>query len=123
MPPMPCTIRLATSADLPAINDIYNHYVHHSTCTYQLEPETLEARMAWFEHDGSRIYYEEQGSGTPVLLLPGFSQSIAAYAALRGVLAAAGYRVIAADLPGSGRSGPQPTNRTGPSESPRPSDP
>jgi pimeloyl-ACP methyl ester carboxylesterase len=64
--------------------------------------------MAWFEHDGSRIYYEEQGSGTPVLLLPGFSQSIAAYAALRGVLAAAGYRVIAADLPGSGRSGPQP---------------
>ncbi len=42
------TIRLATPADLPAINDIYNYYVHHSTCTYQLEPETLEARTAWF---------------------------------------------------------------------------
>jgi len=42
-------IRLATAADLPAINDIYNYYVHHSTCTYQTEPETPEARRAWFE--------------------------------------------------------------------------
>jgi phosphinothricin acetyltransferase len=43
------TIRLATTADLPAINDIYNYYVHHSTCTYQLEPETPGARTIWFE--------------------------------------------------------------------------
>lgn len=42
------TLRLATPADLPAINDIYNHYVLHSTCTYQTEPETLDARRAWF---------------------------------------------------------------------------
>ena len=42
------TIRLATSADLPAINDIYNYYVLRSTCTYQLEPEPLEARQEWF---------------------------------------------------------------------------
>jgi L-amino acid N-acyltransferase len=41
-------LRLATDSDLPAINDIYNYYVHRSTCTYQLEPETLEARTAWF---------------------------------------------------------------------------
>jgi L-amino acid N-acyltransferase len=41
-------IRLATAADLPAINDIYNYYVPRSTCTFQLEPETLEARQAWF---------------------------------------------------------------------------
>jgi phosphinothricin acetyltransferase len=41
-------IRLATAADLPAINDIYNYYVPRSTCTYQLEPETIEARQAWF---------------------------------------------------------------------------
>ena len=45
---MPPTIRLATADDLPAINDIYNYYVHRSTCTYQLEPDTLEARQAWF---------------------------------------------------------------------------
>ncbi|MFN0021023.1 MAG: N-acetyltransferase family protein [Pirellulaceae bacterium] len=43
------TIRPATSADLPAINDIYNYYVLNSTCTYQLEPETIEARQAWFD--------------------------------------------------------------------------
>ena len=42
-------IRLATAADLPAINEIYNYYVPCSTCTYQLEPETIEARQAWFE--------------------------------------------------------------------------
>jgi phosphinothricin acetyltransferase len=44
-------LRLATAADLPAINEIYNYYVPRSTCTYQLEPETIEARQAWFaEH-------------------------------------------------------------------------
>ena len=41
-------IRLATEADLPAINAIYNHYVAHSTCTYQLAPESAGARLAWF---------------------------------------------------------------------------
>jgi L-amino acid N-acyltransferase YncA len=48
MSPMPPAIRLANADDLPAINDIYNYYVHRSTCTYQLEPETLEARQGWF---------------------------------------------------------------------------
>ncbi len=45
---MSSTIRLAIEADLPVINDIYNYYVPRSTCTYQLEPETLEDRRAWF---------------------------------------------------------------------------
>ena len=46
------SIRAATEADLGAINDIYNHYVQHSTCTYQEEPEKLEARQQWFHrHD------------------------------------------------------------------------
>ncbi len=47
-------LRDATADDLPAINDIYNHYVLHSTCTYQLEPETLEDRKRWFEAHGDR---------------------------------------------------------------------
>ena len=64
--------------------------------------------MSWFEHGTSRIYYEESGNGDPVLLLPGWSMSIKGFAALREALVAAGYRVIAADLPGSGRSEPQP---------------
>jgi phosphinothricin acetyltransferase len=46
------SIRLATPADLDAINDIYNHYVLNSTCTYQTEPETIEARRAWFTNHG-----------------------------------------------------------------------
>jgi len=45
-------IRLATEADLPAINDIYNYYVLNSTCTFQTEPETSEDRARWFAlHD------------------------------------------------------------------------
>jgi phosphinothricin acetyltransferase len=46
------TLRPATDSDLVAINDIYNHYVHHSTCTYQEEPEPLAARRQWFKHHG-----------------------------------------------------------------------
>jgi phosphinothricin acetyltransferase len=45
-------IRPASESDLAAINDIYNHYVLHSTCTYQEEPESLEARRRWFSHHG-----------------------------------------------------------------------
>jgi phosphinothricin acetyltransferase len=47
-----CEIRPATESDLVAINDIYNHYVLHSTCTYQEEPETIEDRRRWFGHHG-----------------------------------------------------------------------
>jgi L-amino acid N-acyltransferase YncA len=45
-------IRGATAADLKAINDIYNYYVIHSTCTYQEQPESLANRKKWFEHHG-----------------------------------------------------------------------
>ncbi len=41
-------LRDASAADLPAISAIYNYYVLHSTCTYQIEPETLADRQAWF---------------------------------------------------------------------------
>jgi L-amino acid N-acyltransferase len=50
---MPCTIRLAARADLRAINDIYNHYVAHSTCTYQEIPEPMASRDAWFDRHGA----------------------------------------------------------------------
>ena len=48
----PITIRHATLADCPAINDIYNHYVLHDTCTYQTEPDTLVEREAWLAKHG-----------------------------------------------------------------------
>jgi L-amino acid N-acyltransferase YncA len=58
------TIRPATEADLPAINAIYNHYVLHSTCTYQTEPSTAEERLEWFRQHGEKhpvIVAEEDG--------------------------------------------------------------
>lgn len=42
------TIRPAVEADLPAINDIYNHYVLTSTCTYAEVPDSLDARRRWW---------------------------------------------------------------------------
>ena len=45
-------IRPATAADLPAINSIYNHFVLHSTCTYQEVPSTADERAAWFAGHG-----------------------------------------------------------------------
>jgi len=47
-------IRLASEADLPIINDIYNHYVLNSTCTYQMEPERMEDRAKWFAAHGPK---------------------------------------------------------------------
>jgi phosphinothricin acetyltransferase len=43
-------LRPAAESDLPAINYIYNHYVLHSTCTWQEEPEPLDGRREWFRH-------------------------------------------------------------------------
>ena len=48
------TIRPATESDLVAINDIYNHYVLHSTCTYQEELEPLDDRRRWFSHHSDK---------------------------------------------------------------------
>jgi pimeloyl-ACP methyl ester carboxylesterase len=63
--------------------------------------------MAWFEHRNSRIYYEDEGSGEPLLLLPGWSGSIGDLLPVRQALAPH-YGVIEADPPGSGQSGPHP---------------
>jgi len=64
--------------------------------------------MSWFQYGTFNIYYEEQGTGEPVLLLTGFGDRIEGHTPLRNALAHSGYRVIAADIPGSGRSQPQP---------------
>jgi phosphinothricin acetyltransferase len=47
-------IRLATLADAEPIRAIYNYYVAHSTCTYQIEPETAEERVAWLRDRAPR---------------------------------------------------------------------
>ena len=45
-------IRLACAEDIAAINAIYNHYVEHSTCTYQELPEPIEGRREWYARHG-----------------------------------------------------------------------
>ena len=67
--------------------------------------------MSWFDHGEARVYYEEDGSGDPLLLIPGWGGSIDEVRQVREALARS-YRVIAADPPGSGKSGPQPRTFT-----------
>ncbi len=47
-------IREAGVEDLGPINEIYNYYVLHSTCTFQTEPELAESRAEWFMAHGER---------------------------------------------------------------------
>jgi L-amino acid N-acyltransferase YncA len=47
-------LRLAAEPDLIAINDLYNYYVLHSTCTYQEQPEPICDRHIWFHHHGQQ---------------------------------------------------------------------
>jgi phosphinothricin acetyltransferase len=44
------SVRAGASADIPALTDIYNHYVVHSHVTFDLEPVTVEQRREWFGH-------------------------------------------------------------------------
>jgi phosphinothricin acetyltransferase len=47
----PTVIRPAARADLPRLTQIYNHYVLTSPVTFDLEPLSIEQRIAWFmEH-------------------------------------------------------------------------
>jgi phosphinothricin acetyltransferase len=47
------TVRPVTREDLPAVADIYNHYVLHSTCTFAEAPEDAAYWQDWFtEHTG-----------------------------------------------------------------------
>lgn len=43
-------VRAATRADVPAILEIYNHAVIHTTASYDLEPVSLESRLDWYDH-------------------------------------------------------------------------
>jgi phosphinothricin acetyltransferase len=49
----PPVIRPGHEADLPALTDIYNHYVINTPITFDLFPLTVEQRREWFvEHAG-----------------------------------------------------------------------
>lgn len=59
--------------------------------------------MAFFEHDGCSLHYEEYGQGTPVLLLHGLGSSGLDWEYQIPALAAR-HRVITLDIRGHGRS-------------------
>ena len=42
-------IRHGERNDLPALLEIYNHYVLHTPITFDIEPRTLGQRQAWFD--------------------------------------------------------------------------
>jgi phosphinothricin acetyltransferase len=44
----PANIRRAAEADLPALLDIYNHYVANTHITFDLEPRSFAEHSAWF---------------------------------------------------------------------------
>ena len=57
-------VRTATQRDLAELTDIYNHYVIHTTITFDLEPFTTEGRQAWFDAHASdprhRLFVAEE---------------------------------------------------------------
>jgi phosphinothricin acetyltransferase len=47
-PLMAATVRAAALDDLPALTAIYNHYIVHTTITFDLQPFEADGRRAWF---------------------------------------------------------------------------
>jgi phosphinothricin acetyltransferase len=43
-------VRPGLAPDLPALTDIYNHYVRTGHVTFDVEEFTVEARREWFDH-------------------------------------------------------------------------
>ena len=44
------SIRGATEGDLPALTELYNHYIAHTSITFDTEIYTVETRREWFSH-------------------------------------------------------------------------
>ncbi|SCX92077.1 GNAT family N-acetyltransferase [Flavobacterium caeni] len=57
---MEIILRHATLADLPAILDIVNHAIAHTTANYSYEPQTLEMQRQWL--------LDKQRNGFPVIV-------------------------------------------------------
>lgn len=52
------SIRHAELRDLPALLEIYNHYVVNTPITFDIEPRTLEQRRQWFDTFDTRGRYQ-----------------------------------------------------------------
>ncbi|MCH8200826.1 MAG: N-acetyltransferase, partial [Chloroflexi bacterium] len=77
---MSTTVRSATEADVPAILDIYNEAILHSTATFDIEPQTLDERLQWFRETRPPhcvIVAEEEGRVVGWGCLRGFRTKVA----------------------------------------------
>jgi phosphinothricin acetyltransferase len=62
-------IRRPEPDDLPALTDIYNHYVRETIVTFDIEPRSLEQRKAWLEEFAATGRYQcfvAEKDGAPV---------------------------------------------------------
>jgi L-amino acid N-acyltransferase len=64
---MEINIRNAEIADLLRVNEIYNYYVLGSTCTFQIDPESMESRNQWFNCRGEKYPVIVALEGTSIL--------------------------------------------------------
>jgi len=63
-------VRAGRADDLPALTEIYNHFVEHTHVTFDLEPFTVDERRDWFSHYGDsgrhRLLVAEAADGAVV---------------------------------------------------------
>jgi phosphinothricin acetyltransferase len=63
-------VRPAVPDDLPALTAIYNHYIVHTTITFDLHPYEPDARRGWFDDHAAtgrhRLLVAAAGDGVPV---------------------------------------------------------
>ncbi len=74
-------IRPAAVSDLDAINAIFNHYVAHSTATFEIEPMSAARRRAWWDERHTRY---------PIVVAQS-QKSVVGWACLSPFRPAAGY--------------------------------
>lgn len=77
-------IRPAAPNDLSAILAIYNDAVLTTTATYDVEPRTLEHRIAWFE--------DHQRANLPIFVVVGADEQVVGWSALNRYHERFGYR-------------------------------
>lgn len=80
----PTRIRPAGAADVPALLDIYNEVVAHSTAVFAHTPSTLAERTAWYQ---GRV-----AAGFPVLVAQAAQGGLAGFATFGEFRASPGYR-------------------------------
>lgn len=61
-------IRPARADDLPALTELYNHYIRETPTTFDLEPFTVEERRPWFDgfaETGRHRLWVSESAGRP----------------------------------------------------------